>query len=207
MLGGALVLYYLLDLLLIFFLGVVIAAALQPAHLWLARWGVPKGLAVLSIYFLFLVAIALLGLFVGPVFFDQISTFVASLPEEYEQFVLGLQGSSHAFLQQIGFRLPSFSTITQQLSARMPAFVPNLLQFVTSTAGFFTYFVVVLAIGFYWTMEVPRWERVAVSLASTTRREQILGLWQRSSINSAPLFVVRGSPCLSSAPHRGWAIG
>lgn len=42
MLGGALVLYYLLDLLLIFFLGVVVATALQPAHLRLAPGGYRK---------------------------------------------------------------------------------------------------------------------------------------------------------------------
>ena len=145
-----------LDLLLIFFLGIVVAAALQPAHLWLARWGVPKGIAVLAIYFLFLVTIALLGLFLSPVLFEQISTFMKSLPQQYEQFIRNSQSSSNVFLQQLGSRLPSFNTITQQLSNNVPAFVPNFLTFVTNAASFFTYFVVVLAIGFYWTMEVPR---------------------------------------------------
>ena len=210
MFGGALVLYYLLDLLFIFFLGVVVAAALQPTHLWLARWGVPKGLAILSIYFLFLLTIALLGLFVGPALFDQISTFAASLPEQYEQFVLSLQSSSHTFLQQIGFRLPSFSTITQQLSARMPAFVPNLLQFVTSAAGFFTYFVVVLAIGFYWTMEAPHWERVVVSLAPTTRREQILAMWHEIEYKLGGFIRGQGLAMLVIGSASGvgyWLIG
>jgi hypothetical protein len=31
----------------------VVAAALQPGHLWLARWGIPKALAVLLFYCLF----------------------------------------------------------------------------------------------------------------------------------------------------------
>src|SRR5262249_6101579 len=151
MLGGALLLYYLLDLLLILFLGIVVATALQPAHLRLARWGVPKGLAVLLIYFFFLLTIAIFCLFIGPVLFEQINTFVTSLPQQYEQCIANLQSSSNSFLQLIGFRLPSFGTITQQLSTRTPAFVGNMLQFMTSAASFFVSFVAVLAIGFYWT--------------------------------------------------------
>jgi predicted PurR-regulated permease PerM len=177
MLGGALLLYYLLDLLLILFLGIVVATALQPAHVRLSRWGVPKGLAVLLIYFFFLLIIAMFCLFVGPILFEEISTFVAGLPQQYAQFITNLQSSSNTFLQLIGARLPSFSVITQQLSTSMPAFVGNMLQFMTSAVSFFTAFVMVLATGFYWTMEVLRWERVVVSLAPTTRREQILDTW------------------------------
>ncbi len=177
MIGGALILYYLLDLLLIFFLGIVMAAALQPAHLWLARWGVPKAVAVLSIYALFLLTITLLGLFVGPVLFTQLTTFVEGLPQRYSQFLHDSHSSSNMFLREISARLPSFNAITQQLSNNMPAFVGNLLSLFTSAVSFFTYFIVVLAIGFYWTMEVPRWERVIVSLAPTSRRQQILDIW------------------------------
>jgi predicted PurR-regulated permease PerM len=177
MVGGALILYYLIDLLLIFFLGVIVATALQPAHLCLARWGIPKGLAVLFIYFHFLLIIVLLGLFVGPTLFEQISAFVASVPLQYEQFVADSRNSSNTFLQQLGSQLPSFSTIMHQLSTRTPTFVTNLWHFATSTVNFFVYFIVVLAIGFYWTMEVPRWERVVVSFVPTTRRQQVLEMW------------------------------
>lgn len=205
MLGGALVLYYLLDLLLIFFLGVVVAAALQPAHLRLARWGIPKGLAVLSIYFLFLLIIALLGLFVGPALVEQISTFVTSLPQQYEQFVANSQNSSNTFLQLLGFRLPSVDAISQQLSGRIPTFMANLLQFATSAASFFLYFVSVLAIGFYWTMEVPHWERVVVSLAPTTRREQILEMWHE--IEDKLGGFIRGQGLLMVAIGSASAVG
>lgn len=46
--------YLLLDILLLVFLGIVVAAALQPWHAKLCRWGVRKGAAVLLIYLLFL---------------------------------------------------------------------------------------------------------------------------------------------------------
>ena len=46
MVGAAALLYFLSDILLILFLGIVVAAALQPGHVWLSHWGVPKGLTV-----------------------------------------------------------------------------------------------------------------------------------------------------------------
>lgn len=210
MLGGALVLYHLLDLLLIFFLGVVVAAALQPAHLRLVHWGIPKGLAVLAIYFLFLLLIALFGLFVGPALYEQISTFVASLPQQYEQFVSDSRSSSNTFLQQLGSRLPNFQTVIQQLSARAPAFVTNLLQIATGAVSFFVYIIVMLAIGFYWTLEVSRWERVVVSLAPTARRRQILEMWHEIEYKLGGFIRGQGLAMLVIGAASGvgyWLIG
>jgi predicted PurR-regulated permease PerM len=59
MVGVAALLYSLIDLLVVFFLGIVVAAALQPGHVRLCGLGVPKGLAVLLIYLFFILGIAL----------------------------------------------------------------------------------------------------------------------------------------------------
>jgi predicted PurR-regulated permease PerM len=75
--------YLLIDILLLVFLGIVVAAALQPWHVRLCRWGVPKGAAVLLIYLLFLVSLVALGVLVAPVVADEISSFGASLPDAY----------------------------------------------------------------------------------------------------------------------------
>ena len=69
--GLAFVTYQLIDILLVLFLGVVVAAALQPWHVQLAHLGIPKGAAVLLIYVLFLAVISLIGLLVGPVLVEQ----------------------------------------------------------------------------------------------------------------------------------------
>ena len=42
--------YALLDIVLLLFLGIVVAAALQPWHVRLTGWGVPKAVSVLLIY-------------------------------------------------------------------------------------------------------------------------------------------------------------
>ena len=177
MVGVATLLYYLLDLLVVFFLGIVVAAALQPGHVRLCRLGVPKGLAVLLIYLLFLVTITLIVLFVGPVLIEELSSFAAGVPEQYATFVERLHTSPTPLLQRLGDSIPPFEVLTQSIVDLAPAFVENIVGVVTSTASFFTYLVVVLVIGFYWTMEVPRVERLILSLLSVVRRPQVLNIW------------------------------
>jgi hypothetical protein len=62
--------------------------------------------------------------------------------------------------------------------ASTPGFVDDLVSFLTGTVGFLTYSVVVLAIGFYWTMDVPRLERTVLSLLPVARRPQVLEVWR-----------------------------
>jgi predicted PurR-regulated permease PerM len=178
MVGAAALLYFLIDILLILFLGIVVAAALQPGHVWLSRWGVPKGLAVLLIYLVLLVSLVLIAVLVGPVLFAQLTTLTASVPEQYSTLVTSLQTSPTPLLQRLGSSLPPFSVLTQNLAALTPRFFADLVAFMTSTVRFCAYFVVVLAIGFYWTIEVPRLERLVLSFLPVARRPQALAIWQ-----------------------------
>ena len=164
MVGVAALLSSLLDLLVVFFLGIVVAAALQPGHVRLCRLGVPKGLAVLLIYLFFILGIALVVLFIGPVLIEQIRAFAVNVPEQYANFVEWLHTSSTPLLQRLGNSIPPFAVLAQNIADLAPTFFANAVGVVTSTVSFFTYLVVVLAIGFYWTMEVPRVERLILSL-------------------------------------------
>lgn len=177
MVGVAFLLYWLINILLVFFLGLVVAAALQPWHERLARLGIPKALAVLLAYFLFAAAIALIALFVGPVLIEQVSTFAAGFPEQYAHFMAELRASPIPLVEHLGKRLPPFEVLARNVADQSPAFLGNLLGFMTSTVSFFTYFVFVLVIGFYWTMEVPHFERLVISLLPVARRTQVLNIW------------------------------
>jgi len=141
MVAAAALLYHLVDILLVLFLGIVVAAALQPAHLRLSRWGVPKGLAVLLIYLLFIASIAVVAVFVGPALLEQINSFITNIPEQYAHFVRQLQTSPISWLQRVGNNLPSFSVLSKNITALLPGFFANLVSFMTSTVSFLTYFV------------------------------------------------------------------
>ena len=175
--GLAVLVYFLIDILLLLFLGVVVAAALAPWHVKLCRWGVPKGLAVLLIYLLFLVGLVSVALLVGPVVVEQVGTFAAELPDTYARLRSTLLGNDAAPLRLIGQRLPPFEVVTRTLTDLSPEFYQGILGFTTSALRLFAYFVTVLAVAFYWTMEVSRLERLILSLLPVNQRARSLSIW------------------------------
>ena len=173
----AAVAYLLLDVLLLLFVGIVIAAALRPWHVVLCRWGVPKGLAVLLIYLFLLIGLVLIALVVAPVLIEQIGAFVAGVPGTYASARSHLRASGTAPFHFLGQRLPSFERLTRDLTELAPQLYQGTLGVTTNIVKLPVYFVTVLAIGFYWTMEVPRFERLLLSLLAVERRPRVLNAW------------------------------
>ncbi len=175
--AAAWVLYQLLDVVLLVFLGIVLASAVQPWHVQLGRVGVPRGLSVLLIYLLFGGALAGLMVLVVPVVSAQIVSFVTTIPEHYTQIVTTLRENPSRLVAQIGRRLPPLEALPTALTSMAPESVSGIFGLTTGVLAFFTYAVTVLAIGFYWTLEVPRFERVVASLLSVDRRASVLATW------------------------------
>ena len=173
----AAVAYLLLDILLLLFIGITVAAALRPWHVVLCHWGVPKGLAVLLIYLFLLIALVLIALVVAPVLIEQIGTFLAEMPGTYVSARSYLRASGAAPFHFLGQRLPSFERLMQDLAELAPQLYQGTLGVTTSIVKLPAYFVAVLAIGFYWTMEVPRFERLLLSLLAVERRPRALSIW------------------------------
>ena len=197
--------YLLLDILLLLFLGIVVAAALQPWHVVLCRWGVPKGLAVLLIYLFLLTGLVLMALVVGPVLIEQISTFAAEVPGTYASIRSHLQGSATAPFHLIGQRLPPFERLTQTLTDVAPQLYQGAVGVTTSIIKLPFYVVTVLAVGFYWTMELPRLERLLLSLLAVGRRPRALNMWHE--IESKLGGFVRGQGLAMLAIAAASAVG
>ena len=200
--------YLLIDIILLFFVGIVVAAALQPSHSMLCRWGVPKALSVLAIYCVLLLGVALIAIVVGPVLIEQFSTFAADVPDGYARARSLLQASTSAPLQLIGQRLPPFERLMQALTAAAPQWYAGAAGITASVAMVPVYFVTVLAIGFYWTIEVPRFERLLVSLLPIEQRPRALNIWHE--IESKLGGFVRGQALamltVGAASAAGYAL-
>jgi predicted PurR-regulated permease PerM len=169
--------YLLLDILLLVFLGIVVAAALQPWHAKLCRWGVPKGAAVLLIYSLFLGALIALGILVAPVVADEISNFGASVPDQYARLRSTLAESQIGPIRLIAQRLPPFERLAQGLEGTSSSVFEALFGLTTTVVGVVAYLLSILAIAFYWTMELPRVERLVLSFVPVGRRTHALTMW------------------------------
>jgi len=205
MVATAAVAYLLLDIVLLLFIGIVVAAALQPWHVVLCRWGIPKGLAVLLIYLCLFIGLVLIALVIGPVLLEQIGTFVAEVPGTYADARAHLRASGTAPLQFLGQRLPPFERLAQDLTELAPQFYESTLGVTASIVKLPAYFLTVLAIGFYWTMEVPRFERLLLSLLAVERRPRALNIWHE--IESKLGGFIRGQGLAMFAIGAASAVG
>lgn len=177
MLAIAYVLYLLLDVVMLVFLGVVLASALQPWHALLGRVGVPRGPAVLLIYLLFGAMLGGLLVLVVPVVSAQILQFVSTVPESYQHLVDVMRQHPSRLVALLGRRMPPLEALPTALTSVAPESVTGIVGVTTGLMTFLTYTVTVLAIGFYWTLEVPRFERLVASLVPVDKRAGFLAAW------------------------------
>ena len=178
MVAAAWLLYQLLDVVLLVFLGITLAAALQPWHTKLCSLGVPRGLAVLLIYLLFAIALGGLALLVVPVLIDEVSRLFAIVPEKYTLLLTTLRNSEAGLLRLVGQRLPPFEALPSTVSGLSAESVRGIFGLTSGVLALLTWTVTVLAIAFYWTLEVPSVERLVLSMVSSARRPQALGAWR-----------------------------
>ena len=178
MLAAAWLLYQLLDVVLLVFLGITLAAALQPWHTKLCRLGVPRGPAVLLIYLLFAVALGGLGLLVVPALIDEVGRLLSTVPEKYTAMLSSLRSSPAGLLRLLGQRLPPFEALPATVGSLSAESVRGIFGLTSGVFAVLTWAVTVFAIAFYWTLEVPRVERLVLSMVSSARRPQVLGAWR-----------------------------
>jgi len=197
MVAVAWLLYQLLDVVLLVFLGVTLAAALQPWHSKLCQLGVPRGPAVLLIYLLFALALGGLGLLVVPALADEIGRLVATVPEKYTALLASLRNSDTSLLRLIGQRLPPFEALPATVSPLSAESVRGIFGITSGVFAVLTWAVTVFAIAFYWTLEVPRLERLVVSMLPAPRRPQALGAWREVEAKLGAYFRAQGLAMLA----------
>jgi predicted PurR-regulated permease PerM len=192
MVAGAWLLYQLLDVVLLVFLGVTLAAALQPWHTRLCGLGVPRGLAVLLIYLLFAALLAGLAVLAVPALIDELGQLLSTVPEKYGALLASLRDSDLRVVRLIGQRLPPFESLPAAVSLLTAESVRGIFGLTTGALALLTWVVTVLAIAFYWTLDVPRLERLVLSMLPVTRRPRVLGAWRDIESKLGAYFRAQG---------------
>ena len=178
MTAGAWLLYQLLDVVLLVFLGVTLAAALQPWHTRLCGLGVPRGIAVLLIYLLFALVLAGLAVLALPALVEELGQLLATVPEKYGTLLGWLRDSDSRMLRLFGQRLPPFESLPSTVTVVTAESVRGIFGLTTGFLALLTWVVTVFAVAFYWTLDVPRLERLVLSMLPVARRTQALGAWR-----------------------------
>src|SRR4029453_10392710 len=141
MAAGAWLLYQLLDVVLLVFLGVTLAAALQPWHAKLCQLGVPRGFAVLLIYLLFAAVLAGIGVLVLPVFVDEVGRLLGSVPEQYGTLLGWVRGNPSRARRLVGQPLPPLETRPATMTWSSGDSVRGIFGFTSGVFALFTWVV------------------------------------------------------------------
>jgi len=192
MIAGAWLLYEMLDVVLLVFLGIILAAALQPWHTKLCHVGVPRGFAVLLIYLLFAALVAGIGILVLPVLLEELGRLFGSVPEQYAALLTWLRDNPSRVLRLAGQRLPPFEALPAAVTTSPADSVRGIFGFTTGVFALLTWVVTALAVAFYWTLEAPHVERVVLSMLPLTHRTQALGAWREIESKLGGYFRAQG---------------
>ena len=125
---------------------------------------------------------------------DSISRFTATIPDTYASLRTSL-ATAPMPLRVIAQQLPPFDRLVQAAARIAPRFFESAVGITTRLVGLFAYLGTVLAIAFYWTMELPRFERLLLSLLPVARRAPHSMSGTRSRRSSGPSSAVKGWRC------------
>lgn len=183
-------LYLIRDILLILFLSIILASALDPLVNWFEKYKIPRALSLLVIYILILGIIGLvIFLFIPPLSL-QIKQIAANLPLYYETVTeklnaLRLGSGEVAATPSLVGRLESFAGYLESFATRL---FPAVKGVISGGAGFFlvlvlTFYLVVYDRGlkkFIRDLTPLKWEPYITSLVN--RIQEKMGRWLRGQL-------------------------
>jgi predicted PurR-regulated permease PerM len=168
----ALALWKLRVLLSLFFLGLVIAAAMRPGIDWLQAMRVPRGIG-LAIHYLALAGlVALLLWLIVPRAVDQVGQALGNVPTsrtELNRATNNSTGIKHTILKAVQKRLKKLPTASSVVHASVGI---TKAAFEVVIAIFFTF-----AVAAYWIFERDRARRVLLSMLAREHRRTVSDTW------------------------------
>jgi len=167
-------LYIIKDILMVVFVAIIIAAAINGPVSWLQRHRVPRLLGVIFIYLLLLLFLALIVTLIFPPLAEQIKQLAIYFPEFMEKIGLSVQewwgkyrseGNLQSFLDKISNKL---AQATSSVFATIIGLFGGLLSAI-----------IILVISFYLAVQEKGAKRFLISLTPSEHHNYLSGLIER----------------------------
>jgi predicted PurR-regulated permease PerM len=176
--AAALLVLRLIDVLILVFVAVVIAATLRPMVSALLRRGLPKALAVLLIYLGILGVLAGLFVLVIPALVNQGEELVRGLPQVYANLVVSLEENPNEAIRTLPQRLPTGDQLASQLQAASSVVLTGALGIGMGVLALLAQMLSIFFLSIYLTLDQSRLERFWLSLAPASQRPELLAIWR-----------------------------
>jgi len=179
-------LFQLRDLVLVILTSVVLAASVEPATKWFARYKIPRIPAVLAVYLLVVSLLVSIFSFFVPVILSEASEFLSSLPQ-YIDSISAWNPTGGTLLEQggaIANELNGFSLRDLVVSLRDLATGAEggFLQLMVSVFGGIFSFILIVILSFYLAVQENGIQRFLELITPIKRRGYVVDLWQRTQV-------------------------
>ena len=176
--------FLLRDLIMIVLTAVVIAAAVEPAVRWLCRYRFPRVPAVLTVYIILAICVALMIIFLFQPLAKQALGFLGNIPQYLQSIeawspgqggLLGEKGE----LNGLGGEL-SMKQIIQEFRSSLSGLTSGVLSTVFSIFGGLFSFLMIVVLSFYLSVQENGVRQFLRLITPASHEEYVLDLWRRS---------------------------
>ena len=167
-------LYLIRDILMIVFVAVVVASAVNGPVSWLQRRKVPRLLGVIFIYLIFLLFLALVVTLIFPPLAEQVKVLAVTFPEFMEEVGLSVQELWGKYQTE-----GNLQNILNRVSEVLAESTSNVLGTIIGLFGGLFSAVVILVISFYLAVQEKGVKRFFVSLTPSEHQHYLSDLIER----------------------------
>jgi predicted PurR-regulated permease PerM len=177
-LGIAWILIHIRAIILLFVLGILFAAAIEPLVFRLRKRGMKRGQAILTVYVGLIFGLGLVLYLIVPPLVNQGTLLVDDIPEILMDLRDQAAGSNNEFIRTTGTR-----TMTRAINAYDDfRNSPNIegsqaLEYATSAVGVIFTIVSTMVVAFYWMTEKAIIKRLVLGLVPLEKRDRAHSLW------------------------------
>ena len=199
--AGFVAVYLLSDVLLLFFIGVVLATALKPAIEALHRPGIPQPIAVVLVYACIIVLLAVVVTVGTPYVGSQARELLSEIPQAGKQFHQWLANAGDVLWANVARRLVaeiSLSTAPAEAGQAL-ATVGQTASYLAAVARGLLVACVVVLLAFYWSLQGDRTIYWALLLLPHSARDDARATIEEIEAKVGAYLRNQGLVCLAMA--------
>ena len=196
---GFWLLYRFYQVIFILFIAIILGTVIRPLVHWLYRRGLPKVAGVLLVYVLLLALLIGFIVLLFPLVFDQGAAILKMVPDYYQNFRSWIGNSPNQLIASLSQFLPAvipgFETVYQTAPEQL-ASAEQALVYLSTAAKIVFYAIVILLLGFYWTLDGPKTIQSLIVMLPKARRESIAELIKAMEVKVGFFIAGQGALCL-----------
>lgn len=166
------------SIILLAFLGIILASAIEPIVYRLRRSGLSRGQAILAVYVAIFATIGIGIYLIVPPLAHQVAELNKGIPEIFDSLRKQAIESDNTFVRNTGYRmLWNIQNAYERLRDSPEIGQDQAIGVATSVIGVLFTMISVMIVAFYWITEKATIKRVVLSLFPFERRDRAHAIW------------------------------